>query len=309
MNKLFALASVTALSGLVASASSSAGCSSSGAESAPELSDASASSDGDADGGWCCPPDPKPGCCMKYGGHSSRVSRAAQCGAVCYGMPWPWDPGWKLENDAHGCPTWVHPADAPDAQAVARAARCGLACPTTDAIDATQYPYKAANKQPGACSTAMVDALVAYVDGNKPAKYADAKDSVTDATCKACLFTVDSVNATMWGPFVEDAKGALIVVNKAGCVDAVSGKVECGKAYHQLAQCLDEACLDCREDDTLLGACYDAAAKLPCKAASAAVPSDCAAAIDTCASLKTKYPFEASARALCVGLGDAGDGG
>jgi len=180
-------------------------------------------------------------------------------------------------------------------------------CPTTDAIDQTQYQYKGAAIKTGDCTSADIDALVAYVDANKTAKYADVKNSVTSATCKACLFTVDGAT---WGPLVENAKGELILINSGGCIEAASGKLECGKAYHQFEQCLDEACVDCPEgDDTALSACYKAAAKGACKAANTAITSDCADAISTCSDLSTKYTFEAPAKALCVGISDAGDGG
>lgn len=180
-------------------------------------------------------------------------------------------------------------------------------CPTTEAIDQTQYQYKGAAIKTGDCTSADIDALVAYVDANKTAKYADVKNSVTSATCKACLFTVDGAT---WGPLVENAKGELILINSGGCIEAASGKLECGKAYHQFEQCLDEACVDCPEgDDTALSACFKAAAKGACKAANTAITSDCADAISTCSDLSTKYTFEAPAKALCVGISDAGDGG
>ncbi len=67
--------------------------------------DADARTD-DADaGGHCCPPDPAPGCCMKYGGWSSTPDDLA-CGRVCDGMPGPGDPAWHLVKDEHGCDVW-----------------------------------------------------------------------------------------------------------------------------------------------------------------------------------------------------------
>jgi hypothetical protein len=66
-------------------------------------------SDADAsdasDGGLCCPIDPKPGCCMNYGG--SRQSWG--CGPVCDGMAWPNDPRWQKRIDEHRCEYWVDP--------------------------------------------------------------------------------------------------------------------------------------------------------------------------------------------------------
>lgn len=55
----------------------------------------------------CCPADPEPGCCMRYGGWSEHG--CADDYAICDGMPVPNDPGWKLEKDTHGCDTWTNP--------------------------------------------------------------------------------------------------------------------------------------------------------------------------------------------------------
>jgi hypothetical protein len=54
------------------------------------------------DGGYCCAPDPAPGCCMKYGGWSG----SGGCETLCDGMPEPHDPAWHLVQDSHGCQTW-----------------------------------------------------------------------------------------------------------------------------------------------------------------------------------------------------------
>ncbi len=54
----------------------------------------------------CCPIDPRPGCCMRFGGHGS-------CGASCDGMPLPDDPGWKIEQDELGCDVWVNHSTKP----------------------------------------------------------------------------------------------------------------------------------------------------------------------------------------------------
>jgi hypothetical protein len=54
-------------------------------------------------GGYCCPPDLHPGCCMSYGGWTAT---SGSCGAACDGMPWPSDPAWHLVTDSHGCSMW-----------------------------------------------------------------------------------------------------------------------------------------------------------------------------------------------------------
>jgi len=184
-------------------------------------------------------------------------------------------------------------------------------CPTTLPIDATKYAYKPAATPTTSCTAAEIDDLATFNAAYKTATHADAKFSVTNTTCKACLYTLHT-DAT-WGPIVEDAAGKLVLVNSAGCVEAKSGKLECGVAYHRFERCLEEACVGCTKPDPgpngpyppgypALDACYKAAAKGACKSANAAITSDCADAISSCADLSTKFTFEAPARALCAGL-------
>jgi hypothetical protein len=70
--------------------------------------DSTTTSDADAsDGdevGWCCPPDPAPGCCMHYGGWWSHFDVA--CPRICDGMPPASDPAWHIVKDSHGCDMW-----------------------------------------------------------------------------------------------------------------------------------------------------------------------------------------------------------
>ena len=67
--------------------------------------DAATDAPGDTspDGGYCCPPDPTPGCCMHYGGYSNG---SFNCSSICDGMPEPGDPAWHLTKDSHGCAIW-----------------------------------------------------------------------------------------------------------------------------------------------------------------------------------------------------------
>jgi len=173
-------------------------------------------------------------------------------------------------------------------------------CPSTAPIDATKFAYKPAAAPSTSCTSAEIDDLATFVATYKTATHADAKFSVTNTTCRACLYTLDT-DAT-WGPFVEDAAGKLVLVNTAACIEAKSGHLACGEAYHRFERCLEEACVGCSAPTTQNSACYKAAAKGACKTANLAITSDCADALSTCADLATKYPFEAPARALCAGL-------
>ncbi|GAC1526207.1 MAG: hypothetical protein NVS3B10_24710 [Polyangiales bacterium] len=93
----FALLALTSL--LFACSSSSSGAEP-GTEAGTEAGmEAGTEAGGDgADAGSCCPPDPHPGCCMRYGGWN--------CAVVCDGIPIPSDPAWRLVKDEHGCDTW-----------------------------------------------------------------------------------------------------------------------------------------------------------------------------------------------------------
>jgi len=79
-------------------------CDDSSADS-PSAVDASSFEASSSDDAECCPPDPQPGCCMRYGG----PKRGAVCGESCDGMPIPSDPGWTLTDAA--CPMWTNPND------------------------------------------------------------------------------------------------------------------------------------------------------------------------------------------------------
>lgn len=174
-------------------------------------------------------------------------------------------------------------------------------CPSTAPIDATKFAYKPAATPSTACTAAEIEELITFVDTNKTATLADVKLSVTNTTCRACLVTLDT-DAT-WGAIVEDAAGKVVLINSAGCIEAKSGKLECGVAYHRFERCLEEACVACPAgNDIARAACYKAAAKGACKSANVAITSDCDDALSTCDDLSTKYTFEGPAKALCAGL-------
>ena len=59
------------------------------------------------DGGFCCPPDERPSCCMAFGGFAY-----AGCFTVCDGMSVPTAAGWRLVDDVHGCKVWSEPLGA-----------------------------------------------------------------------------------------------------------------------------------------------------------------------------------------------------
>lgn len=179
-------------------------------------------------------------------------------------------------------------------------------CPTTDAIDATKLPWKSPTKSPGACTPTDLSNLVSFVDTNDNAKYADWKASVTNMTCRSCIFGTDGAT---WAPLVENSSGQLVVLNVGGCIAIASGSDNCGKSYQNWFDCRFEACAECPDGDTpALQKCLSAASKGACKAAFDAVGTVCgdqqiADAETACEG--DKFVFEGPIKAQCIGL----DGG
>lgn len=201
-------------------------------------------------------------------------------------------------------PVEAGPEDVPDTGAPT--------CPTTEAIDATTNPWKSPTApQPGACAEKDITDLVAFVDANAMATYAQIKGAVTNGTCASCLFAKDGAT---WAPFVEKSDGTFDRLNFGGCVALETGKDACGKGYSQLDDCTQLACTDCA-DQTTFNTCVNKALKGACKTAQAAYTAACGGSDGEtpCQALTKTYTFEAAARAQCVGLaadgGDAGDGG
>ncbi len=244
VKKLFALASVTALSGLVV-AVSAAGCTTTTTEEDPVV----------------------------------------EAGATETGTVTPKDAGKKdVEVD-----------DTP-------------ACPPADEIDATKLPWKSPTKQPGACTQADLDALVAFVSTDTSGDTSKWKTSITDAECKACVFAVDGAT---WAPLIENAKGQLAMLNVGGCFAIHSGNDACGKAYQNWFDCGFEACGECAGDDSAaLNKCRQNANKTACKTAFEDVATVCGD--DEVVDAETacdgvKYVFEGPIKAQCIGFGDGGD--
>lgn len=179
-------------------------------------------------------------------------------------------------------------------------------CPTTTAIDATKLPWKSPTKSPGACTPTDLSNLVSFVDTNDNAKYADWKASVTNMTCRSCIFGTDGAT---WAPLVENSSGQLVVLNVGGCIAIASGSDACGKSYQNWFDCRFEACAECPDGDTpALQKCLSAASKGACKAAFDAVGTVCgdqqiADAETACEG--DKFVFEGPIKAQCIGL----DGG
>ncbi len=248
--KLFALASVTALTGVVAAGSVGTGCSS------------TTTVEGDG------------------GGSSSGSSDAAK----------------DVQKTDTGASSSGDPDTGPGV------------CPTTDVIDATTFPWKPPYKKPGSCTSAELDAFVAFVDKtDDPQKWKDG-NWTANAACRDCVFAKET---TEWPPMILNNSGQLAALNVGGCIAIASGKEACGKAYQQWRSCYLEACGDCPDgDQNAFSKCVTAANKKACKkafddvvGASGCGDAQTAGDAETACEGK-KYVFEGGITAQCIGLGD-----
>ena len=145
-----------------------------------------------------------------------------------------------------------------------------------------------------------------YVDTNSTATYAMWKSNgVTDATCRACVFGLQS--AAQWAPLLEDGAGQLVGLNVGGCIAIASNNMACGKAYQNWFDCRFEACAGCPAGNTAaLQQCLTNASKSgnACFAAFNNVDTACGATVIGNAETAcegTKFVFEGPMKAQCVG--------
>jgi hypothetical protein len=213
------------------------------------------------------------------------------------------------------------PALADGGQSEASAATDGGSTPATDAgggcmeknaIDATQFPYTTAEKAPGSCSQADLDALSKFFADNAGVgdiKISDWEAKVTPG-CATCVFSDGT--GTTWTPILTSGD-TLKDVNRGGCIEIVSGKKACGQAYQQATECRMSACLTtCTTQDDFNTCLSDSASIFtgPCKDAYAAITTQCGNDLDAYenACKGTTWTFEGPVRVQCI-TGGAGDGG
>lgn len=283
VKKLFALASVTALTGFVASGLTAA-CSSTEVVTVPN--EAGTSSSG------------APG---KDAGKTGKTSSSGSNGD---------DDDSTGDDDTQGDDD-TGPTDDDDATGDDD----DMAAPTClskDPIDATKFPYtKSIKGIKGACTTKELSDFSAYYKAHAT------EDDVLDtwptsvgAKCASCIFTDDTGEepATAWGPMViglDSQMAKTFVVNRGGCIEAVSGKEDCGRAYQNFQDCTLQACLkDCKTQAEFTKCRQDPAVlTTSCKDAFTALKSTCGEKMiggyET-ACKGTTYTFEGPIKVLCI---------
>jgi hypothetical protein len=176
-------------------------------------------------------------------------------------------------------------------------------CLSTAPIDQTQYPFHPAHDaSPHSCTAQEAATISSYYGAHQDhLDLAAWRDSVS-ANCSMCVFGAKPDNE--WRPVIFGDSDVMIV-NRGGCIEQVSGSYACGRTYQQLQNCLVDACLkdcatqaeftECRRDARVL--------TTSCKAAFQAVQTSCGenkvGAYETkCKG--TKYTFEGPINVACV---------
>lgn len=194
-------------------------------------------------------------------------------------------------------------------------------CMAERAIDATKFAYKTAGVTEGACTPeeakAIADHFTSKTDNGEEVSISDWETVVSD-TCASCVFS-DGEGET-WTPIIAK-DDRLDIVNRGGCIEAVSGDEACGRAYQQVNECRLAACLPaseggsgtCLTQDEFEECLIDTAAILtgPCKGAHDELRRSCGKDLgsyeDACTG--TTYTFEGPIRVMCVQKGPGGGGG
>ena len=193
----------------------------------------------------------------------------------------------------------------------------GESCLSTEPIDATKFPYAKALRSPGACTDDELKAISSYfktkTSADEDVLVSEWSKEVTP-NCAKCAFS--AADATEWAPIlVKDDK--LDNVNRGGCIEIMSGKESCGRAYQQVTECRLEACLaKCQTQDEFTE-CLQAAGAIftgPCKVSYDAMEQECGNNLASYESAcrGTEWTFEGPIKVQCItggGKADAGDGG
>jgi hypothetical protein len=173
-------------------------------------------------------------------------------------------------------------------------------CWSAQPLDHARYTYRPAVATAGACTSQDLSRLVAYIDKNTNATFADLQAEIAanyPPSCGACI--VGDVNAERWTPLLT-RDGSITGLNPSGCVELVSGRGEpCGKAHRQWDQCIDEACLACPEEEGRRDDCRDEVQGGACKAASEGLVAGCGGDVNAY-MLKFCSRFEDWVRTQCV---------
>lgn len=188
-------------------------------------------------------------------------------------------------------------------------------CMAPGPIDASVFPYKKAGVVKGACTADEAAALSAYfkAHANDDDFSVDAWQKEVGPGCARCAFSDGS--GPTWTPIIVK-DGDIDAVDRGGCIEVLSGSEACGRAYQQVTDCSNAACLPvseggestCEGQKDFVDCLYDRKAIFagPCEdayeAAVAACGDDLSSYEEQC---QGRYTFEGPLAVMCV---DGGDG-
>ncbi len=184
-------------------------------------------------------------------------------------------------------------------------------CYKDDPVDTSDVAYKPARIQAGKCSADVIKKIDDLIKANQNASFDDLKAELVSKEsqgCADCVFGLES--GDKWAPILTNDDGSKVVdINGGGCVEALSGKTECGKAFQEWSACLDTACADCADADQ--SQCAKDVQQSACSKQTDELGAKCGnnvnAFLQGC--FKSGEPsIYGPIRALCVGSG-AKDGG
>jgi hypothetical protein len=190
------------------------------------------------------------------------------------------------------------------------------ACMAKQAIDETQFPYKKAVKQPGACTAKELDDLSKFFRAKAGAEDISMKEwaGTVSAGCAKCVFSDGT--AASWTPILTTKDDKLDDVNRGGCIEIVSGKQRCGEAYQHVADCRMEACVNTCDTGRKFNECLQDVQGIftgPCKGAYDALFKECGEDLGTYeqACKGNAWTFEGPVKVQCVtgGASTGGDAG
>lgn len=139
-------------------------------------------------------------------------------------------------------------------------------------LDVSGVKYQPPRIQPGACTENVLGVIDDLVATKQDATFDELKAAIVAKESTACAECVFGEDGDTWAPIVQK-DGKVIAVNGGGCVDLVSEKVDCGKAYYQWDLCLNTKCSKCTGSEA--SSCFKEAQSTACEAASAALVAAC----------------------------------
>ncbi|OJY15867.1 MAG: hypothetical protein BGO98_24695 [Myxococcales bacterium 68-20] len=139
-------------------------------------------------------------------------------------------------------------------------------------LDVSAEKYQPPRTKPGACKENVLEVIDDLIASKQSATFDELKAAIVAKESTVCAECVFGEDGDTWAPIVEK-DGQVIVLNGGGCVELVSEKADCGKAYFHWDLCLSKACSKCTGSEAK--SCAQDAQLTACKGASEALVAAC----------------------------------